>query len=296
MGGKIPGPAPISPSIEVMPSLKDSVAHIAEWPVDHASAAIIAKDGRILASHGDQQRSYRLASVTKLLSAYAALMAIEEGAVALDDPAGPDGGTIRHLLAHTSGLDFDERVQRQPAGKRRIYSNAGFEMLGESIAEATGFEFAEYLREGVLAPLGMEETALEGSPAAGAVSTAADMARFAAELQRPTLLHPDTAGQATTVEFEGLDGVLPGFGRQSPNDWGLGFEIRGDKSPHWTGQDNSTRTFGHFGQSGTFLWADPEAGVACVALTDRDFAQWAVEAWPAFSDGVLEALGESGTA
>ncbi|WP_026818260.1 serine hydrolase domain-containing protein [Arthrobacter castelli] len=273
-----------------MPSLKDSVAVIDAWPVDHASTAVVADDGRILASHGETQRSYPLASVTKLLSAYAALMAIEEGAVDLGDPAGPEGSTVRHLLAHTSGLEFDQHVQRQRPGKRRVYSNAGFEVLGETIAEATGMEFAAYLQEGVLAPLGMEATVLKGSPAAGAESTAADMARFAAELQRPTLLHSDTVAEATAVVFGGLDGVLPGFGRQSPNDWGLGFEIRDGKSPHWTGSANSARTFGHFGQSGTFLWVDPEAGAACVVLTDRDFAQWAVDAWPAFSDGVLEGL------
>lgn len=279
-----------------MPSLKDSVAQIDAWPVDHASTAIIADDGRILATHGDQQRSYRLASVTKLLSAYAALMAIEEGAICLDDPAGPEGATVRHLLAHASGLDFDQREPRQPVGKRRIYSNTGFEVLGETIADATGMEFAQYLKEGVLEPLGMEATALKGSPAAGAESTAGDMSRFAAELQQPTLLHPDTVAEATAVVFDGLDGVLPGFGRQSPNDWGLGFEIRDGKSPHWAGAANSPRTFGHFGQSGTFLWVDPEAAVACVALTDRDFGQWAAEAWPVFSDGVLEGLKDSGQA
>lgn len=279
-----------------MPSLKDSAARIDLWPVDHASTAIVGADGRILAAHGDQQRSYRLASVTKLLSAYAALMAIEEGAIGLDDPAGPEGATVRHLLAHTSGLDFDQREQRQPVGKRRIYSNAGFEVLGETIAEATGMEFAQYLQEGVLAPLGMDATALKGSPAAGAESTAEDMARFAAEVQRPTLLHPDTVAGATAVVFDGLDGVLPGFGRQSPNDWGLGFEIRDGKNPHWTGGGNSPRTFGHFGQSGTFLWVDPEAGAACVTLTDRDFAQWAIDAWPPFSDGVLKGLEEAGRA
>ena len=60
------------------------------------------------------------------------------------------------------------------------------------------------------------------------------------------------------MQFPGLVGVLPGFGRMDPNDWGLGFELRDAKSPHWTGARNSPRTFGHFGGSGTFLWVDPE--------------------------------------
>lgn len=126
-----------------------------------------------------------------------------------------------------------------------------------------------------------------GNPAAGASSSAGDLARFAAELQAPTLVHPPTLAEATTVAFPGLVGVLPGFGRRDPNDWGLGFELRDGKDPHWTGTTNSPRTFGHFGQTGTFLWVDPEAGIACVALTDRDFGPWAAHAWPVYSDAVL---------
>jgi CubicO group peptidase (beta-lactamase class C family) len=89
------------------------------------------------------------------------------------------------------------------------------------------------------------------------------------------------------VAFPGLVGVLPGFGRQDPNDWGLGPELRDHKSPHWTGSHNSPRTFGHFGQAGGFLWVDPEAGLACACLTDRPFGPWAAEAWPALADDVL---------
>ena len=67
--------------------------------------------------------------------------------------------------------------------------------------------------------------------------------------------------QATSVAFPGLRGVLPGVGRFDPLDWGLGFEVRGSKSPHWTGTRNSPATFGHFGGTGTFLWVDPAAGL-----------------------------------
>jgi CubicO group peptidase (beta-lactamase class C family) len=81
--------------------------------------------------------------------------------------------------------------------------------------------------------------------------------------------------------------VLPGFGRQRPNDWGLGFELRDGKSPHWTGAQNSPRTYGHFGQSGTFLWVDPDAALALVVLTDRPFGDWAHDVMPALSDEVL---------
>lgn len=269
----------------------NSLSVIASWPVEHAATAVVGAEGHTLGAHGDQGREFRLASVTKLLTATAVLLAVEEGALELDDPAGPEGATVRHLLAHASGLDFSADIRRSAPGKRRVYSNRGINVLAETLAERSGIAFETYLREGVLEPLGMTSTRLLGPPASGGVSTVADLSRFAAELLRPQLLHPSTVAAATRVAFPGLDGVLPGFGRQSPNDWGLGFELRGNKSPHWTGANNSPETFGHFGQAGTFLWVDPVAGIACVALTDRDFDTWAAEAWPPFSDGVLAEFG-----
>jgi CubicO group peptidase (beta-lactamase class C family) len=272
------------------PELRSAVGTVLDWPVPHAAAAVVAADGTVLAVAGEQEREFRLASVTKPLVAYAVLIAVEEGAVSWDDPAGPDGSTVRHLAAHTSGVSFEDGVVQAKPGVRRIYSNRGFELLADAVAAGAGMPFDEYLHEAVLEPLRMRSTRLEGSPAAGAVSTGADMARFAAELQTPTLVSAVTVDEATSVAFPELAGILPGYGRQTPNDWGLGFEIRDGKSPHWTGAHSSPRTYGHFGQSGTFLWVDPEAGVACVVLTDRDFGPWAIEAWPPFTDRVLAAL------
>lgn len=268
----------------------ESLRVLDEWPVDNAAAVVVRGDGTVAGRHGGTARSFRLASVTKLLTAYTAHIAIEEGVVELDTPAGPEGSTIRHLLAHTSGLAFDEHRQMARAGSRRLYSNAGFEELAGALARHSGIPFAAYQSEALFAPLGMKATKLAGSPASGAVSTADDLALFAAELLRPRLLDPATLTAATEVAFPGLNGVLPGFGHQKPNDWGLGFELRDSKSPHWTGSASSPRTFGHFGQSGTFLWVDPDAGAACVALTDRDFGPWAARVWPPFTDGVLAEL------
>jgi CubicO group peptidase (beta-lactamase class C family) len=268
----------------------DSLRMIGQWPVPNAAAAVVRRDGTTAGTYGAQDRPFGLASVTKPLTAYAALIAYEEGAFDLDDPAGPEGSTFRHLLAHASGLAFDEHRVMAPPGTRRLYSNAGFEVLGDVVAKASGIPFAEYLGQAVLEPLGMTGTSLTGSPAAGAVSTAADLARFAAELQAPTLLHASTLATATSVAFPGLKGVLPGYGHQNPNDWGLGLEIRDGKSPHWTGASCSPSTFGHFGQSGTFVWVDPAAGAACVVLTDRDFGEWAIPLWPALTDAVLADL------
>ena len=273
-----------------MTAMDDALTRMDDWPVGSAAVVVIGRDGSTLGSRGDLDRVYRLASVTKPLAAYAALVAVEEGVFELDDPAGPAGSTVRHLLAHTSGLDFSEDKVRAEPGTRRIYSNRGFEVLAQTLEARAEIPFSTYIHEAVFAPLGMSSTRLTGSAGAGAESTAADLARFAAELQRPALLAPQTLALATTVAFPGLAGVLPGYGVPRPTDGGLGFELRDGKSPHWTSGANSPGTFGHFGQSGTFLWVDPQARAACVALADRDFGQWAIEAWPPLSDAVLAAL------
>lgn len=267
----------------------ESLRRVEDWPVEHAAAAVVTTTGT--AVHGDTSRRFPLASVTKLLVAVAALLAVEEEAITLDEPAGPEGSTVRHLLAHASGLAFSEQRVVAAPGTRRLYSSAGFEVLADHLAERTGIAFDDYLHEAVCEPLGMSSTTLDGSPGHGATSTLTDLARFAADLLTPTLLSPETTTAARSVQFPGLTGVLPGLGYQKPNDWGLGFELRDHKSPHWTGASSSPGTFGHFGQSGTFVWVDPEAEAACVVLTDRDFGDWAKEAWPAFTDAVLAELG-----
>lgn len=266
-----------------------ALSAVDDWPVDHVSAAVVGSEG-VLASTGDEDRVYRLASVTKPLVAVAALLAVEEEAIGLDDPAGPEGSTVRHLLAHASGLDFADRekVRTEPE-KRRIYSSAGFEVLADHIAEATGIAFPDYLAEAVCAPLGMGSTTLEGSAGHGASGSLADLAEFARELVAPRLLAPETLEEAVSEQFPGLDGIVPGYGMQKPCPWGLGFELRDAKHPHWTGQHNSPATFGHFGQSGTLLWVEPEIETALVVLTDRDFGDWAKPLWPELSDRVVDA-------
>ena len=262
---------------------------ISDWPVDNAAAAVVGPAG-ILATCGDTARRFRLASVTKPLVARAVQVAVEEGVVDLDFPAGPPGSTIRHLLAHASGLSMQSAEIVAEPGTRRVYSNYGFTVLAETVAEQSGIDFGRYVTEAVFEPLGMTSSALEGGAATagyGAVSTVADLASFAADLLRPRTVSPQLHAEACGVQFPGLIGVLPGYGMQRPNDWGLGFEIRDGKTPHWTGAANTPATYGHFGQSGTFLWVDPARDLALVALTDRDFGDWAKPLWPALSDDVL---------
>ena len=267
-----------------------ALEQIDAWPSDSASVAVVGRDG-ISASRGPADQVFRWASVTKLFTATAVLVAAEEGVLDLDEPAGPPESTVRHLLAHASGLPFEGDAPIARPGERRIYSNAGFDKLGELVAERAEMAFVDYLGAAVLDPLGLTGTELRDRPSEGLWGPLADLARFGRELFEPKVVAPETLAEATDVAFPGLAGVLPGIGRQEPNDWGLGFELRDAKRPHWTGARNSPRTFGHFGGSGTFLWADPEAGVALACLTDRDFGDWALDAWPALSDAVLAELG-----
>ena len=246
----------------------------------------VLRGGDELGVQGDRARVFRWASVTKLVTALAALVAAEEGTIDLDEAAGPEGSTVRHLLAHASGLPFEPGGPTGRPGARRVYSNVGFDALAEHVAARAEMPFADYLREAVLRPLGMRSV-LRGSAASQLHGSLDDLVRLARELQRPRLVARETLDEATTVQFPGLAGVLPDFGRFDPNDWGLGFELRDAKVPHWTGSRNSPRTFGHFGGSGTFLWVDPDADLALVCLTDLDFGDWAKEAWPKLSDDVL---------
>lgn len=264
-----------------------------DWPVPTSAAAVVGPSG-VLARHGDTGRRFPLASVTKPLVARAAQVAVEEGAVELDTEAGPPGATVRHLLAHTAGYEMTSSKVIAPPGTRRIYSNYGFTALAEVVETSSSIAFGTYLIESVFEPLGMSDTDLEGGNEAagyGATSTVDDLVAFAGDLLAPVTVSEQMHADATSVQFPGLDGVLPGFGVQRPNDWGLGFEIRGGKSPHWTGASNSSRTFGHFGQSGTFLWVDPDAALALVVLTDRKFGDWAHSVMPALSDEVLREFG-----
>jgi CubicO group peptidase (beta-lactamase class C family) len=259
---------------------------VAAWGADHVSTAVrVGDEDPVIA--GDPDRPFAIASVTKLFTAVATLVAVEEGAIGLDDPAGPEGSTVRHLLAHASGLGFDTPGPLAGPGRRRIYSNTGYETLADTVTAASGIDFATYATEAVIEPLGLQGTRAEGSSAAGWRSTAGDVLAFLHQIREPTLVSPPTMGVATRVAFPGLAGVLPGVGRFDPLDWGLGFEVRDRKAPHWTGIDNSPATVGHFGGRGSFAWYDPDAGTSCVVLTDREFGPWALQAWPRISDLVL---------
>jgi CubicO group peptidase (beta-lactamase class C family) len=269
----------------------DALRLIDDWETPGAAVGVV-RAGGVVATHGAVDSEFPWASVTKLLTGLTLLVALEEGTVDLDEPAGPPGATLRHLLSHASGLPVDGSEPIAKPGSRRIYSNTGIELAAQLLATRAEMPFADYFAHAVADPLGLRGR-LGGSPAHAYRGPLDDLLALGRELLAPTLVAPETLAEATAVQFPGLDGILPGLGRMEPNDWGLTFEIRDAKSPHWTGSRNSPATFGHFGASGTFLWVDPDAGLACGVLTGRPFGDWAKEAWPTLSDAVL---GEAGAA
>jgi CubicO group peptidase (beta-lactamase class C family) len=262
--------------------------HLIEgWPVAFATAGVVDGQGRV-STHGDAHRAVRLASVSKPVVALAVLVAAEEHVVDLDAPAGPPGSTVRHLLAHTSGLPFEGMTPIARPGQRRIYSNEAFRVLGAHLEEHAEMPFEDYVRAAVCEPLGIGLDP-HGDPGSGMHASLLDVLAFGRELLEPTLVHAETRDEMVSVQFPGTLGVLPNHGRFEPLDWGLGVQLN-TRPASWMGGRASSRAFGHFGGTGTFLWVDPEARVVCAALTEREFGEWAKVAWPELSDAVLAEL------
>ena len=263
--------------------MESPLDQVASWPAATAAVAVVSAAG-LVASHGPLDRPLAWASVTKLLTSLVALDGVQRGLLDLDEPAGPPGATIRHLLAHASGLGLDGDTILSPPGRRRIYSNRGMEIVADTAAARAGKSFELLLADEICLPLGLLHTRLDGSPGWGAAGPLSDLVTLAVELLDPSLIDADLLAEATATAFSGLSGVLPGFGHQPHCDWGLGFEIRDGKTPHWTGSRNSPATFGHFS---SLLWVDPGAGIGWAGLADGDFGPRAAQARPRPSGDVL---------
>lgn len=138
----------------------------------------------------DPETSFRLASVTKQLTATAVIRLAEAGELDYEDnlaqifPGFPDYGqrvTLRHLLTHTSGLidyesllpeDQTEQVKDEDVlrlmqaqdstyfepGSQFRYSNSGYAMLAMAIEKVSGRRFADFLADQIFVPLGMTHT------------------------------------------------------------------------------------------------------------------------------------------
>ncbi|MDO5719993.1 MAG: serine hydrolase domain-containing protein [Actinomycetaceae bacterium] len=270
--------------------MPDGLPHELTPPFEFSLA--YAEPGRVL-EFGDSHLVYPYKSVTKLFSAWATLVAVEQSYVDLDDEVaiGADGErivTLRHLLAHASGLSFGSDTLEAEPEEKRIYSNRGIEMAASHVEKATGTEFARWTEEAVLEPLGLIETLIDGSAAHAGEGSIRDLLVFARELLKPSLISAELADEARSTVFPGLRGLTPGFGSYSDNTWGLGLEIKNQKVRTWFPRGVSADTFGHFGQSGSFLWVEPQTGRTAAFLGSQPFGAWHKKHWQNLGDYFLE--------
>ena len=208
--------------------------------------------------------------------------------MSLDEPAGPPGSTVRHLLAHASGLSFDGEEPIARPGSRRIYSNTGFDRLAEHVEASTAMSAADYLRLAVFEPLGMTTATLEGSPVG---------VRLRHARRRHPLRRRAAAADAARAGDAGRrrHGPVRRAGRRAARRRALrparlGPRLRAarrqvaalDRQPATARRRSATSA-----AAARSCGSTRSPGVACAALTDREFGPWALDAWPALSDAVL---------
>ncbi len=254
------------------------------WPGEPAVvvSAWRGDNWRTLASCGDLDAVRPWASVTKLVTGLAAAIDVEAGRGALDDPVGPAGSTLAHLLSHSSGLGMESGDPTGAPGLKRIYSNYGIDLAAQYLAGGT--DVATWLANRVATPLGLDSTRLVGRASEGLEGSTTDLAMFARQWVAPSLIPPSARDRTIKAFLPELSGVVPGWGRFSPCPWGLGPELRGAKS-HWMGEWPST-SFGHFGRSGSMVLANVDEGLVLVATSTIDFGAWAHELWPTWTSRV----------
>ncbi len=158
-----------------------------------------------------------------------------------------------------------------------------------------------------------------GSPAGGLFASAGDMARLAGAfgdgagrraraggVSRASV-HLMTTDQTEAASYPipapnpippraeprrpgPLPGGIDGVREWDRCPWAFGWEVRGDKVDHWTGDLVSAATICHIGQSGCLAWADPVSGLSMAVLANRDLGSgWATGGRPENSPGAIDA-------
>jgi uncharacterized protein YbbC (DUF1343 family)/CubicO group peptidase (beta-lactamase class C family) len=267
------------------------------------------------------------ASLTKVVATTPSVMKLfEKGKIRLDDPVtkylpefqgGKSGITIRLLMTHFSGLPPDlDLVPRwsgyltgiekalsakpiAPPGARFIYSDINFILMGEIVRRLSGETLAEFAREQIFAPLGMNETGFQpaaslrgriaateldpdtGQPFRGVVhdptarymggiaghaglfTTADDLARYAEMLLGMGALKSVRVFDPLTVKKF----TEPGSPADQPILRGLGWDIDSPLSSN-RGELYPIGSYGHTGFTGTSMWMDPKTNSFVILLTN----------------------------
>jgi CubicO group peptidase (beta-lactamase class C family) len=273
---------------------------------------------------------FALASLTKPLVGAACMVALEEGLLDLDAEVRDSFTLRHLLSHCAGLPEAGLRWQEPPAyapGTQRWYSNAGYVQAARLLEAASGMSCAAYLGEAVFVPLAMDASLgldeadaprtapvwqpgrygdgelfnsqqfrSDAPPQAGAFASARAYGAFlscllsAGDAGGRALLVPETVDELLAPQFGPLPGGVGGVGEWPDLCWGLGFDVRGRREPHWAGAALSERAASHFGASGTLAWLDPERGLGLVALANRGtYAGWWREPWAALGAAVTAA-------
>jgi CubicO group peptidase (beta-lactamase class C family) len=248
------------------------------WAGSLAYVVVRLSGGRVerVAEVGDLDAVRPWASISKMAVGLAFGVEMDWGHHAYGEPAGPQGANFANLLSHSSGLGLEEGDPRVPIATKRVYSNYGVDLAVSAIVGEN--QPAEWLDYRVFSPLGMRTTVLLDRPSSGVSGSTNDLATMAIAWLRGDGIATATRDRLIHPYLPDLSGIVPGFGRFSPCPWGLGPEVRGDKS-HWMG-DWLPSSFGHFGKSGSLLLLNVEEGIGVAATTTEPFGGWAVALWP----------------
>lgn len=249
---------------------------------------------KLLGTWGDQDRVYPWMSVTKLVTSRTILGAVENGVLDLGEPLQQLPGVnapclvnVADLLTHRSGLDREKREFTRAPHSRRVYSNSGYEILSELLSQRSGIPFPTWVDEMIFSPLGIKRE-LRGSAAWGMQGSLRELLAFAYEAACPRFLSQKLFSTWSGSDGMQLPGVVPGYGFYRDNAWGLGCEVRAAKDPHWTLPGSSEQTYGHFGQSGSFLWIDPASLLGAVFLGQKPFGALHKQLWPKLNHALRE--------
>jgi CubicO group peptidase (beta-lactamase class C family) len=270
----------------------DLESHIVRHGMDGAVLTILLMPDRTLRLHAvadgrSLPASFRLASISKIITALTVLALHGEGLLDLDDPLGtwlPEleatrvpgyrPATLRDVVAHTSGLVLAPGHPTPvwhaiaPPGMRYQYSNEGYDLLARAVEQASGLGFPECARQRVLEPLGLVATTPcavpdpgLGNGSGGWCSTDEDLVRLARALLDPTAWPNRLVAAAEVADH--------------PPCFTVGRDRRGRMV--WLRQAGSAPG------AGAELVLFPREGIAVVVLTDRRYL-------PPFFDSVWRSL------
>jgi CubicO group peptidase (beta-lactamase class C family) len=256
------------------------------WPGAPAVVLFRLKDGNVerLGEAGDLDVVRSWASVSKMAVAMAFGVEIDLDLHQFTQNFGPHGAKLANLLSHSSGLGLEEGDPTVAIATKRVYSNVGIDHAVSVVVQDR--DPAQWLKERVFLPLGMETTQLRGRPCADVYGSTEDLATLAAAWLRPDAVTTQTRNRQIKAYLPELSGIVPGFGRFSPCPWGLGPEVRGTKE-HWMG-DWPAESFGHFGQSGAMMLLNVDQQIGLVATSTEPFGPWAVKLWPRWTSSMRQ--------